>query len=178
MGDVFATTKLIRLDAGWNLPIDLPLLPVPAPPPNYEFFISTFESKSLNPLIQKVGQGGLNERNVYRFMFLNGEKGGMNWEVSRHQFHCFLRWVSQSGNWFEMRRDGGLIIIQTEARGQRGSGGGNASGSRRGGAGGRGGSAGPRGSGGGAGEGRSEWNGRGDEAVSNQGTTWTEFINQ
>ena len=174
-GGVFAPTKLIRLDAGWNLPSDLPLLPITTPPANYDLIVKTLGEKDFYPLLARVGIDGLNERNVYRYMFLDGQKGGMNWEVSRYQFHCMARWASQRGIMFDMGRNGKLQIIQIREGAARAASARNASGSRGGGSGGSGGAGGPRRDGGGAGGGR--WDGRGDDAVSYQGTTFTQFIN-
>jgi hypothetical protein len=73
----------------------------------------------------------LQERGLYKFLFLGGEQGGMNWEVSRHQFHLFLRWEANRGNLFMLDRTGGVGFVTgresgTESRGRMG----NASGGR------------------------------------------------
>jgi hypothetical protein len=99
------------------------------------------------PLLIKVGMDGLNKRNIYRFIFLNGKSGGMNWEVSRYQFYYMARYTSQRGFLFDMGRNGKLRIVQMREGAQRAAGTGNASSSRGGGSGGLGGgSAGPGGS--------------------------------
>jgi len=177
MADVFATTRLIRLDAGWNLPSDLPLPPITTRPVNFDAILNVFQTKSLAPLITRVGVGGLTERNVYRFMFLTAKKRNMNWEVSRYQFHCFARYASQRGLIFDMGRDGKLQIVQVREGPQRGTVA-NVRGSRRGGeAVVQGGPAAPRRSGGDTDVARPGGGGRGDDAVSYAGTTMTQFIN-
>lgn len=95
--DAFTSAKLFRIDSGFNLLSSLPLLPISAPPPNFDQILSSFQTTSLAPLIKGHGREGVGERMLYRFLFLGVERGGMNWEVSRFQFHCFLRWCSQSG---------------------------------------------------------------------------------
>jgi hypothetical protein len=64
----------------------------------------------------------------------------MNWEVSRHEFHLFLRWESSRGGVVFMGREGGLGFVtgrESESVSARGSGsvsgvGGSASGTASG----------------------------------------------
>ena len=133
--------SLIRLDNAFPIPSSFPYTPIPSPPSNQDAILSAFQQTSLTPLLNSLQQRNekLTERNLYRFMFLRDEKEGMNWEITRYQFHCFLRWVGQRGNMFRLERDGRVEILKKErgssSESQRGEGnaGLSRSGSRRGG---------------------------------------------
>jgi hypothetical protein len=111
---VFTSIPLLRIDNGFQLPASLPLLPPPNPPRNHELIMDAFQTTSLTPILTRCQLEGrvLDERMLYRFLFLPGlEKGGMNWEVSRHEFHLFLRWESSRGSMFFMDREGNLSFV-------------------------------------------------------------------
>jgi hypothetical protein len=96
--------------------------------------MDAFQTTSLNPILNRCQseRRSLDERMFYRFLFLPGlEKGGMNWEVSRHEFHLFLRWESSRGSMFFMDREGNLSFVTgRESASVRGSGSGSGSGIR------------------------------------------------
>ncbi len=111
---MFTSIPLLRIDNSFPIPASLPLISPPNLPRNHELIMDTFQNTSLTPVLKRCQREGrpLDERMLYHFLFLPGlEKGGMNWEVSRHEFHLFLRWESSRGSMFYMDREGNLSFI-------------------------------------------------------------------
>jgi hypothetical protein len=106
--------------------------------------MDVFQSQStwLSSMVKRCRNEGrvLDERMLYRFLFLQGRERGMNWEVSRHEFHLFLRWESCRGGVVFLGREGGLAFVtgrESSSASARGSGsvngvGGSASGTASG----------------------------------------------
>jgi hypothetical protein len=142
--DPFTSIPLLRIDNGFPLPPSLPLLPPSNPPRNHEFIMDALKSQNtwVTSMVKRCRNEGrvLDERMLYRFLFLSGQERGMNWEVSRHEFHLFLRWESSRGGMVFMGREGGLGFVsgrESESASARGSGsvsgvGGSASGTASG----------------------------------------------
>jgi hypothetical protein len=98
------TPNLTRIDAGFAIPPSTPYLPIPFRPSYFKTIRDAIVGKDLRPLMEEYGT--VNERRLYRYIFLRGERKGMNWEVTRVMFHCFLRWCDREKYMFSLGRRG------------------------------------------------------------------------
>jgi len=96
-------SSLTRIDAGFSIPSTTPYIPIQNPPANFRAIRKRIIGTKMTPLTEKVRDAGVvTERILYDFVFLDGgmvdgaaQGKGMNWVVTRREFHLFLRWCDR-----------------------------------------------------------------------------------